>query len=263
MMRYLIPAIATIALALPATAQARVIELGSGGSPAASSNCPEDPCVAAYQVTAYQGRSGSLKNPFVVPRPGKIVAFSVSLGKLTDTQIEFFDGRFGEDPQVQLSILRRSTRKGKLGNHRLMRQSKVYDVSRFLGSTPTFALDRPLPVGKGTRVALTVPTWAPVLDTVGLAGTDWWRASRAKDACGKDDQLSPPSVQDEVGEIVDYKCTYFKSRLLYTATYIPDPRPTDGSAKKKKAAQRSGATASSAAAARRAVKAVLGGALAP
>jgi hypothetical protein len=234
MKRYLIPALAVAAFALPAGAHARVVELGAGGSPPAASNCPNDPCVAAYQVTAYQGRSGSLKNPFVIPRTGKIVAFSVTLGELTDTQIEFFDGRFGEDPQVQLSILRRSTRKGKLGNHRLMRQSKVYDVSRFLGSTPTFALDKPLRVGKGVRVALTVPTWAPVLDTVDLTGTDWWRASRAKGECGKDDELSPPSVQDEVTEIVDYKCTYFKSRLLYTATYIPDPKPTDGSDKRKR-----------------------------
>jgi hypothetical protein len=261
MKRYLIPALAVAVLALPAGAQAKVIELGAGGSPPAASNCPNDPCVAAYQVTAYQGRAGSLKNPFVVPRPGKIVAFTVSLGKLTDTQIEFFDGRFGDDPQVQLSILRRSTKKGKKGNHRLMRQSEVYDVSRFLGSTPTFALDEPLKVGKDARVALTVPTWAPVLDTVGLARSDWWRASRGKDDCGKDDKLSPPSVQDEVGEIVDYQCTYFNSRLLYTATYIPDPKPTDGSDKKAKKSSQAAAVAGSAALG--AAKAVAGGALAP
>lgn len=261
MKRYLIPALAATVLALPAGAQAKVIELGAGGSPSAASNCPNDPCVAAYQVTAYQGRAGSLKNPFVVPRAGKIVAFTVSLGKLTDTQIEFFNGRFGDDPQVQLSILRRSTKKGKKGNHRLMRQSEVYDVSRFLGSTPTFALDEPLKVGKDARVALTVPTWAPVLDTVDLARTDWWRASRAKDDCGKDDKLSPPSVQDEVGEIVDYQCTYFNSRLLYTATYIPDPKPTDGSDKKAKKSSQAAAVASSAALG--SAKAVSGGALAP
>jgi hypothetical protein len=261
MKRYLIPAIVVALLALPAGAQAKVVELGAGATPPAASHCPNDPCVAAYQVTAYQGRSGSLRNPFVVPRAGKIVAFTVSLGKLTDTQIEFFNGRFGDSPQVQLAILRRSKRKGKLGNHRLMRESKVYDVSSFLGSSPTFALDEPLRVGKDTRVALTIPTWAPVLDTVELAGDDWWRASRAKDACGKDDQLSPPSVQEEVGEIVDYKCTYFKSRLLYTATYIPDPKPTDGSDKKPKSSARASAAAN--AAALGAARAVRGGALAP
>lgn len=260
MKRYLIPALALVALALPAAAQARVVELGAGGDPPAASNCPNDPCVAAYQVTAYQGRSGSLKNPFVIPRAGSIVAFSVSLGKLTPTQIEFFNGRFGEDPQVQLSILRRSKTKGKKGNHRLMRQSKVYDVTAFLGSTPTFALDKPLRVGKDARVAITIPTWAPLLDTVELARSDWWRASRAEDDCGKDDKLSPPSVQDEIGEVVDYQCTYFNSRLLYTATYIPDPTPTDGSDKAEKKAKSTTATASSAA--RGPARAVAGGALA-
>lgn len=262
MKRYLLPALAVAALALPAAAQARVIELGAGGQPPAASNCPNDPCVAAYQVTAYQGRSGTLKNPFVVPRAGNIVAFSVSLGKLTPTQVTFFNGRFGQDPQVQLSILRRSTKKGKKGNHRLMSQSEVYDVTSFLGSTPTFALDKPIRVQKDYRVALTVPTWAPVLDTVDLDRSSWWRASRQKNECGKDDQLSPPSVQDEIGEVVDYACTYFNSRLLYTATYIPDPRPTDGSDKKKKK-KTSAAAVTASQAALGSARAVAGGALAP
>lgn len=244
MKRYLISALAVLALALPAAAQARVIELGAGGQPPAASNCPSDPCVAAYQVTAYQGRSGTLKNPFVVPRAGHIVAFTVSLGKLTPTQVTFFNGRFGMDPQVRLSILRRSERRGKRGNHRLMAQSKVYDVSAFLGSSPTFALDVPLRVQKDYRVAITVPTWAPLLDTVELARSDWWRSSRPEDRCGKDDELSPPSSQEEIGEVVDYGCTYFNSRLLYTATYVPDPRPTDGSDKKKKPTKRSSAALS-------------------
>ncbi len=259
MKRYLIPILALLALAVPSGAHAKVIELGGGGTPSAASNCPDDPCVAAYQVTAYQGRSGDLKNPFVVPRVGKIVAFTVSLGALTPTQITFFDGRFGEDPQVRLSILRRSERKGKRRNHRLMAQSKVYDVSAFLGSSPTFALDKPIRVGKGARVAITVPTWAPLLDTVDLPRSNWWRSSRQDDECGKADQLSPPSAHQDVGEIVDYGCTYFNSRLLYSATYVPDPRPTDGSDKKKAAKRSRAASGASADAA----NAVGGGATAP
>lgn len=258
MTRYLIPALVLLAVVLPGTAQARVVELGAGGQPSAASNCPDDPCVAAYQVTAYQGRSGTLKNPFVVKRAGYIVAFTVSLGKLTSEQIEFFNGRFGEDPQVRLSILRRSTKKGKRGNHRLMSQSKVYDVSAFLGSSPTFALDKPLRVQKDYRVALTVPTWAPVLDTVDLERSSWWRSSRQKGECGKDDQLSPPSAHQDVGEVVDYACTYFNSRLLYTATYVPDPRPTADSDRKRRKA-----SASIASAARGAAVVVGGGVKAP
>lgn len=262
MKRYLIPAaiLLVLALALPTGAQARVVELGAGAEPAGASNCPEDPCVAAYQVTAYQGRSGSLEHPAVVRRPGYIVAFSVSLGELTPTQTTFFNGRFGDGPKVQLSILRRSKRKGKRGNHRLMSQSKVYDVGPFLGSRPTFALAKPLRVGKLFRVALTVPTWAPVLDTVDLDGRNWWRSSRQKGDCGRSSELSPPSAQERRTSVVDYGCTYFKSRLLYSATYVPDPRRTDRSADDSRSRRSSAARAASAAAPPTAVG---GGAKAP
>jgi hypothetical protein len=238
MTRYLIPALVTAALALPANAQARVVELGASG-PAATSNCPDDPCATAFQVTAYQGRSGTLRNPFVIRRSGKIVAFSVALGSLTPVQVQAFQGSFGQNAEVRLSILRRGTKRKTRSNHRLMSQSKVYRVNSFFGSTPTFALDKPLRVHKAYRVALTVVTWAPVLDTVDLPGTNWWRSSRPKGECGGGQVLSPPSVHDEVTEIATYGCTYFKSRLLYTATYIPDPRPTDTPAKKKAAASSS------------------------
>lgn len=255
MTRYLISALVVAAFAVPAGAQARVVELGAD-APAARSNCPADPCATAFQVTAYQGRSGTLKNPFVVRRSGKIVAFSVSLGSLTPVQVQAFQGSFGEDAEVRLSILRRSAKRKTRGNHRLMSQSKVYRVNSFFGSTPTFALDEPLRVHKDYRVALTVVTWAPVLDTVDLPGTNWWRSSRPKGECGGGKVLSPPSVHDETGEIVNYGCTYFKSRLLYTATYIPDPRPTDSEAKKKAAASSSVTLGSPAAA----LSAIAGGA---
>lgn len=227
MIRYLITAAALLATALaaPAAAQAKVIELGSEAKPAAS-NCPEDPCVAAYQMTAYQGRADSVSQPFVVPRLGHIVAFTVSLGDLTPTQTAFFDSRFGDEPKVRLSILRRSKRKGKRLNHRLISQSEVFEVGAFLGSSPTFALSKPLRIGPNYIVALTVPTWAPVLDTVDLEGKNWWRSSRARGECGRDDELSPPSAHEQRTSIVEYRCAYFNSRLLYTATYVPDPRPT-------------------------------------
>lgn len=234
MKRYLIAATAAVLLAVPASAQGRVIELGAGAEPPAASNCPEDPCVAAYQVTAYQMRAGSLKNPFVIPRPGYIVAFTVKLGELTSDQSAFFSDRFGAEPQVQLSILRKSKRKGHRRNHRLLRASEIFDIEPYLGSSPTFVLQAPLRVGKDFRVALTVPTWAPVLDTVDLARTSWWRSSRAEGECGKDDELSPPSAQEEVTSIQAYDCKYRSSRLLYTATYIPDPRETNVKRKKRR-----------------------------
>ena len=263
MKRYLIAATVLLLLALPAGAQGKVIELGAGAEPPAASNCPEDPCVAAYQVTAYQMRSGTLENPFVIRRPGFVVAFTVKLGELTPDQEAFFDDRFGSEPQVQLSILRKSTRKGHRRNHRLVRASEIFDVSPYLGSSPTFVLSKPLRVGKDFRVALSVPTWAPVLDTVDLARTSWWRSSRQKGECGKDDELSPPSVQEELKSIVSYDCNYRNSRLLYTATYVPDPRETNVKKKQRRTRETRRSARASAARAESPLLSLGGGAVFP
>jgi hypothetical protein len=212
-------------LAVPSTASARVVELGSGSTQVATSSCPGNPCRAVYQVTGYQGRSGNLKNPFLIRRDGYLVAFTVTLPELAQNQIDSFNARFGGAPSVRLSTVRTGdTRKTRL-NHRLLRQSDVYDVETYLGSSPTFVLKEPMRVKKGNIVALTVPTWVPAL-AADLTGSNWWRSSRLKDKCGSDDALAPPSTQETLREIIRYGCTYKRARLLYTATYIPDPRPT-------------------------------------
>ena len=223
-MKKLIPLIAVLAaLGVPGAASARVIELGSG-APAARSNCPKDPCEAIGRVTGYQGRSGPVRSPFVIPRAGKIVAFTVTLAKVTDQQITFFNDLYGGESSVRLSILRRGKKKSQRKDHRLIRQSPVFDVSHFFGASPSFALDRPLRVRKDYIVALTVPTWAPAFAFSGLSGGNWWRSSRQKDECR---EATRRATHDDLRSVVKYGCTYHRARLLYTATYVPDPRPTD------------------------------------
>lgn len=224
MKRLLVLATAAGALAVPAVASARVVELGSGATPAARPDCPQpEQCQVAVQVTGYQGRSGARKAPFVIPRAGSIVAFTVTLGKPNDRQLAFFRQNFGTTPEVRLSILRKGKRRKTRLDHRLMSQSKAYRVDRYFGSSPTFALDRPLRVQKNYIVALTVPTWAPVF-APNLTRTNWWRSARAKGDC---QDVSQHAAQQTVGGVVKYGCTYFTARLLYTATYVPDPRRTD------------------------------------
>jgi hypothetical protein len=210
-------------LALPQASSARVVELGAGAGPA-KSNCPSDPCEAIGRVTGYQGRSGTVTNPFRIPRAGKIVAFSITLAKVTSTQVDFFNGLYGSPPSVRLAILRKGrTRKTRL-SHRLIRQSKLYNVQHYLGSTPSFALDSPLAVKRGYIVALTVPTWVPAFAFSGLSSKNWWRSSRRKGDCRNATQRA---AQQRVGGKRTYGCTYHRARLLYTATYVTDPRPTD------------------------------------
>ena len=215
------------ALGLAPSAQARVIELGADAAPAdVAASCPEN-CQAIGRVSGYMGRSGKGANPFQVPRDGKLVAFTVTLGKPDANQVNFFTDLYGGPPQVRISVLRRGDKRRTRLNHRLMRQSPTFRVNRFFGSSPTFVFDRPMKVSKGNIVALTVPTWAPAF-AVNQPRSNWWRSSRAKGQC---DNVSQRAAQGRVGGVRVYGCTYFRARLLYTVTYVPDPRPTDGSAR--------------------------------
>jgi hypothetical protein len=214
----------SLALALAPSASARVVEIGAVGNDV-NPSCPADPCEAAVRVTALQGRiAGGRKNPYYIRRDGYIVAFTVELSRPTDEQIGFFNDNFGSPAQVRLSVLRRGdTRKTRL-NNRLVAQTDVYEVDRYFGSSPTFVLDEPLRVRKTNWIAITVPTWAPIFAN-NLTGSDWWRSSRAKGSCEPPKSLNQFAMQT-LRDVSVFGCTYHGARLLFTATYVPDPRPT-------------------------------------
>jgi hypothetical protein len=216
------------ALALPSSASARIVELG-GTADAAALNCPgttDAPCVAAVRMTGYQGRSsGGPKNPFYIRRDGVLVAFTVQLAKPTAEEISFFEDNFGTPSTARISVLRRgSTRKKRL-DHRLINQSERFGLDSYFGSTPTFAFDRPIPVKKGNWIALTVPTWAPLLST-NLARSNWWRSSRPKGSCEPPKSLEQFALED-LREVAKFGCTYHGARLLYSVTYIPSNHVTN------------------------------------
>lgn len=208
------------ALLAPQAASAKIVELGNK-VPQAKVSCPEN-CQAVGRVTGYQGRGGVSLKPFVTPRAGKIIAFTVRLGAPDANQQKFFNDLYGGPPKIQLSILRRSDNKRKYLDHRLVAQSPEFDIQKFFGSAPTFTLDKPLPVVKNSIVAITVPTWAPAF-AVGLQRNHWWRSSRTK---GKCDNVSQMAQQNKLMTVKVFGCTYFTARLYYTATYVPDNKPT-------------------------------------
>jgi hypothetical protein len=212
------------ALAAASPASARIVELGSVAD-AANPSCPGDPCEAAVRVTAIQGRaSGGPKNPYYIRRNGYIVAFTLNLAKPTAEQIGFFNDNFGSPAQVRLSVLRRGdTRKTRL-NYRLLAQTETFEVDDYFGSKPTFVLAEPLRVRKTNWIAITVPTWAPIFAN-NLGRSDWWRSSRATNSCDPPRSLRQFALSD-LRSVNVFGCTYSGARLLYTATYIPDPKPT-------------------------------------
>ena len=215
-------------VALPSTASARIVELG-GTADAASLNCPgttENPCVAAVRMTGYQGRaSGGPKNPYYIRRDGHLVAFTVQLADPTAEESEFFNTRFGTPSLARISVLRRGrTRKTRL-DHRLITQSDRFRLDPYFGSKPTFVFDQPIPVKKGNWIAITVPTWAPLLST-NLARTNWWRSSRPRGSCEPPRSLEQFAMED-LREVSRFGCTYHGARLLYSVTYVPSNRVTN------------------------------------
>jgi hypothetical protein len=230
-MKRSLPAIAAasaaFALALPGVASARIVELGAQAS-AVTPSCPgdeNDRCEAVVRVTGLQGRAADgPKNPYYIRRDGYIVAFTVTLSAPNDEQVAFFNDRFGSPAELRLSVLRRGdTRKTRL-NYRLVGQSDLYRVDQYLGSSPTFVLKRPLRVKKTNWISITVPTWAPIL-AHNLTRSDWWRTSRAKNSCEEPKSFNQFAM-DDLRQVNVFGCTYHTARLLYTATYVPDPRPT-------------------------------------
>jgi len=99
-------------------------------------------------------------------------------------------------------------------------QSDVFGLRRWLGRTVQFPLARSLPVKRNDLIALTVPTWAPVL-AVGLDSATTWRASRPS-PCSDDEAFRQTSLQ-RVGAMAQFACQYKTARMTYSATLISTP----------------------------------------
>ena len=219
----LIPVLVAALVWAPA-ASARIVELGAVAD-AVNPSCPADPCEAAVRVTGLQGRAaGGPKNPYYIRRSGYVVAFTVTLAAPTAEQVAFFNDNFGSPAEVGLSALRKSDKKKTRLNYRLVNQSQLFEVENYFGSKPTFVLDQPMRVRKGNWIAITVPSWAPIFAN-NLTRSDWWRSSRAKNSCETPRSLRQFAMT-ELREVNVFGCTYSGARLLFTATYVPDPKPT-------------------------------------
>jgi hypothetical protein len=202
-----------VACALPALASAEVIEVGTSKDPAVTPSCPGKPCLAVSRTTGFQAKVGTERGLMTIPKSGRIVAWSINLGKPGPTQVDFFNKTLGGASQAGISILR----PGKKLFSRVMGVSPLIALEPFFGGTAQFPLVRSIPVHKGWVVALTVPTWAPAL-AVGLAGDTSWRASRTKDKC---DDTQTQTAQTAPNDLAQYFCLYRTARLTYSATLVP------------------------------------------
>jgi hypothetical protein len=212
------------ALVVASLAFGRVAELGTTLDEHTAA-CPDN-CQAIGQVSGFQIQQGTRKNPYRLRSYGKVVAFSVKLGTPNASQIQFFNKLFGGPPQIMLTVLKPYVApKGQpkqANKYVLAGSSPLFELTNFFGSEPTFALPRPLSIKPGYVVGITVPTWAPAF-AVSLGDDMQWRSSRDPKAC---DDVRQDAAQDIRGSARTYGCVYKTARLLYTVTYIPDPKAT-------------------------------------
>jgi len=223
MKRFLIAASAVLAgglTALAGPASARVIELGQTPAipaPTCIGKDSDKACRAITKTTFYPFRYGTVTGPTVVPADGRIVAVTVRLGKLTRKQLTFFARNYGGTPRMRVTVLqviRRLERKA-------VRQSAEIRLQPYLGKTVQIPLGRTLAVKKGNVVALSVPTYAPMLATP-LPTDNVWRTSRASNAC---DLLAVQTALIPPGTSGNFGCSYTGGRPTYSVTLVTLPKP--------------------------------------
>jgi hypothetical protein len=193
--------------------------------------CPSNPCLAMTRTTGFQVKVGTTHSITTIPANGSIVAWTVSLGApsataaagQTQSQIQFFDANEGGPASAGIAIIKPV---GKHLYYSLVAQSPVVPLQPYFGETVEIPLASSIPVKKGEILALTVPTWAPVLALGTTGGTPYgkfvsWRASRPKTSCSK----IPPTetAQQAIGSLVQYPCLYQSARLAYSALLVTTP----------------------------------------
>ena len=217
-----------------ASASAKVIELGATASPLVAPVCPPgvkpaNCFIIQTQVTGLETIRDGVAYPTTVTKAGQIVAFTLGLSALDSNRatvkkdIHFLDSAYGGVPQAAITVLRRV---GPASQHQwkvTQESSPMVHLIPYLGQVVQFPLAKPLPVAPGDVVALTVPTWAPVLSFNLPVKLFAYRQSRS------DCKNSPsPTEQAQllIGSSTRYLCDYPGWRVEYTATEITTPVPT-------------------------------------
>ncbi len=215
---------------VPATASAAAVELGATTSPVIAPTCPKNVApanctIVLTRMTALETIRDGVAYPSTVKLSGKIVAFTVGLSALSSNKntaksdVHFLDKTYGGTTQVAITVLKRSGA-ASLRRWTVVSESPAFHVQPYLGQVVQFPLDTSLSVSPGEVVALTTPTWAPVLSIDLTAKKFAYRQSRTNN-CNN----PPASSQAQVrtGASTKYTCNYPGTRVEYSATEITNP----------------------------------------
>lgn len=221
---------AIVAGVLPSLASAAVIEVGKTSTALVAPSCPAsiDPTnckIVLTRVTALETLSDGVSYPTTVRHAGEIVAFTLGLSSLSSNKktarqdISFLNKTYGSPPQAEIAVLRPFGKRSNFG-WTVAATSPPVQLQHYLGQVAQFPLSTPLPVVRGERIALTVPTWAPVL-SFNLTPTKFAYRQSRRTNCS-----NPPAsmqAQLQIGQRAHYRCNYGGTRVEYTATEVTSP----------------------------------------
>ncbi len=233
MKRFLLAPVATglLGLLAPGVASAQTVELGSTSTSLIAPVCPagvlpQNCTIVLTQVTALATVRDGVAYPTTVTKAGVLVAFSVGVSALSGNaatakaDVTNLDAHYGGPAEAAVTVLRNVNKRSK--TWQVAAQSAPYDVESYLGQVVQFPLGTPLPVVPGEAVALTVPTWAPVLSFALTPAPKWaWRQSRATNCT-----TTPLGyAQVAIGDSAQYGCGFNGTRVEYSATEITSAVP--------------------------------------
>jgi hypothetical protein len=207
----------------PAFGSTATVELGATAG-AVTVPCPR--MIAAPDCagllagsTAIQTVTGGVPSPMKVRHAGRLVAFHVGLAQLSEAQLgNLLRSYGGERPRVEITVLR-PVRVGGKRAWRVAAHSRAYPVQTYLGTVKRISLRPAIPLSSGQVIALTVPTWAPVL-TYGLAGPRFqWRAGQSQTP-GDCTEPALDVALLTIGATSQFECSYTGGRVEYSATEV-------------------------------------------
>jgi hypothetical protein len=205
----------------------RVVVLGGTSTPVRAPVCPtgvspQNCTIVMTRATALETITNRAGFPTSVKQSGEIVAFSVGAAQLSTNAttaksfVATLNTKYGAPPEAELTVLK----PGAKSRWTVVAESPVENLQPYLGYVVQFPLKTAIPVTKGEALALTVPTWAPILSYNLASGYYAYRQSRTFN-CSK------PGAQQNgqltVGSSTRYLCNYPGTRAEYAGVEVTTP----------------------------------------
>jgi hypothetical protein len=163
-----------------------------------------------------------------VKKPGYIDAVTLGLSRLnTDPKqaasaVSFLNATYGGAPEAAVTVLK-PVHNPRLRDWKVAAESSLIKLQPYLGEVAQFPLTTPLKVKPPEVIAITVPTWAPIL-TFDLSSKQYaYRQSRTG-SCGKPPTANKAQLVVNAPSVA-YACDYPGTRLEYTVTEVTSPLP--------------------------------------